>query len=203
MSTMTKIQSAAYWRLWSAACKAQGWTKANGMDSAAVDAKRKECLAECGFESSRDIDSGAGFSRWKSLCERLAGNLSGAVAEVRQNTPADRRRWVIRNELLPCLAIYAPPGAQDPAEYATNYLATILRDSMPWRTAGYGTGVPCTIDELDEQGLNKIMATLNARIGAKRRAAGHTQHDMLTLAGCRCRCAACKAVAKVPETAPF
>lgn len=203
MSAMSKSQSAAYWRLWSAACKAQGWTKAEGMDSAAIDAKRKECLAECGFESSRDIDSGAGFSRWRALCERLCGKLSGAIAEVRQNTPADRRRWVIRNELLPCLAIYAPPGAQDPAEYASAYLATILRDSLPWRPAGHGTGVPCTLDELDEVGLTKIMATLNARIGAKRRLAGHTQHDMLTQAGCRCRCAACKAVAKVPETAPF
>lgn len=203
MSAMSKSQSAAYWRLWSAACKAQGWTKAEGMDSAAIDAKRKECLSECGFESSRDIDSGAGFSRWKALCERLCGKLSGAIAEVRQNTPADRRRWVIRNELLPCLAIYAPSGAQDPAEYASAYLATILRDSMPWRPDGNGSGMPCTLDELDEVGLTKIMATLNARIGAKRRLAGHTQHDMLTLAGCRCRCAACKAVAKVPETAPF
>jgi len=201
--SMSKRQSAVYWRLWSAACKAQGWTKACGMDSAAIDAKRKECLAECGFESSRDIDSGAGFSRWKALCERLCGKLSGAIAEVRQNTPEDRRRWVIRNELLPCLAIYAPPGAHDPAEYAAAYLATLLRDSLPWRPDGNGSGMPCTLDELDEAGLVKIMATLNARIGAKRRLAGHTQHDMLTLAGCRCRCAACKAVAKVPEAAPF
>ena len=40
MSAMSKSQSAAYWRLWSAACKAQGWTKSGGMDSAAIDAKQ-------------------------------------------------------------------------------------------------------------------------------------------------------------------
>lgn len=195
MSAMTKSQSAAYWRLWSAACKAQGWTKADGMDSAAVDAKRKECLIECGFESSRDIDSGAGFSRWKSLCERLSGKLSGAIAEVRKSSPADKRRWVVENEMIPCLAFYAPTGTTDRRKWAEHYVGVIVRETVRTDTVDF--------DRLDEVQLTRLMATLNARLGSKRRAAGHSMHDMYTGAGCRCRCAACKAVATPVTTGPF
>ena len=192
---MTSAQQSAYWRLWSAACKAQGWTRENGLDAAAIDHHRKECLAECGFESSKDIDSGAGFSRWKSLCERLSGKLVGAVHEVHQNTPADRRRWVIENEMIPCIAWYAPETTRDRLLYARNYVAAIIRATIGTVDLGAGqTGTP-SLTDLDESELTRLMATLNARLGAKRRSAGHSIHDMLTGAGCRCRCAACKPLA--------
>ena len=192
---MTSAQQSAYWRLWSAACKAQGWTRENGLDAAVIDNHRKECLSECGFKSSKDIDSGAGFSRWKALCERLSGKLMGAVKEVRQNTPADRRRWVIENEMIPCIAWYAPETTRDRLLYARNYVASIIRATIGTVDLGAGqTGTP-TLSDLDESELTRLMATLNARLGAKRRAAGHSIHDMLTGAGCRCRCSACKPVA--------
>lgn len=199
---MTSAQQTAYWRLWSMACKSQGWTKENGMAKDAIESKRHECLAECGFESSRDIDSGAGFSRWKALCERLAGKLSGAVAEVRQSTPADRRRWVLENEMIPCIAYYAPENTRDPLLYARNYVASIIRATIGTIDLGAGQFATPTLEQLDESELTRLMATLNARLGAKRRGLGHTIHDMLVGAGCRCKCAACKPVAKATTTEP-
>ena len=207
--SLSKAQNLAYWRLWKSACETQGWTREKGFDSAAVNAKRKECLSEIGFESMKDLDGGAGFTAWKNLCLRLCGDLDGAIEEVRSErqprTKSDRFRWVIRNVMIPCLALYPPPTCSDPHLWATDYLNSILRNALPWRETGAGIGVPVTLDDCDEFTLKKLISTLNSRISSKRRDAGHSLHQMHIAAGVRCTCAACKksALEKTLQTQPF
>lgn len=194
MKPLTKIQTLSYWRLWKSACEAQGWTRERGLKAAEIDAKRRQCLAECGVESMKDLDSGSGFTAWKNLCLRLTGSLTAAVAEVRRpRTKADRLRWVIVNRILPCLAIYCPNGCDNPRLWSENYLGTILRSTLT------GHGFPAESDDwtehledLTELELTRVLATLNARVSSKRKGDGHSIHDMHVRAQIKCPCAACK-----------
>src|SRR5690349_10725769 len=42
---LSKDQVPLFWKLWAKACRAQQWDKAHGLNSVAVDSKRKEFLA--------------------------------------------------------------------------------------------------------------------------------------------------------------
>ena len=75
---LTPIQVKSFWRLWAAACRAQGWTRP-AMSSAEIDAKRKEILAGFGFDSLRLVDRGAGFGKVKAQLEMLAGRIRGEI----------------------------------------------------------------------------------------------------------------------------
>lgn len=206
MAPLTKIQTLSYWRLWKAACDAQGWTRERGLKTADIDAKRRRCLAECGVESMKDLDSGTGFTNWKNLCLRLTGDLNAAVAEVRRpRTKADRLRWVIINRILPCLAVYAPNGCEDARIWSENYLGTILRFTLP------GHGFPGEsedwtehLEDLTESELTRVLATLNACVATKRKQDRHSIHDMHIRAKIPCPCAACKKITvSARPTSPF
>ena len=55
-----------FWYLWKQVCIANGWTKERGMNAAQVDAKRKEILRECGFDSLTSVDRTNGFTKVKN-----------------------------------------------------------------------------------------------------------------------------------------
>lgn len=193
MKALSKPQILAYWRLWKSACEHQGWTKANGWTATQVDAKRKEALSECGVESMKDLDSSVGFSNWKNLCLRLSGSVEGALAEVRKpRSQADKLRWVILNVIVPCLAVYPPENCANPGQWAMSYLDVIRKSAIPWRPINEHSAISIPLEDLTEGALKKLIATLNARLSSKRRAAGDSLHDMHVKAKVRCTCAACR-----------
>ena len=89
---LTPTQQKAYWRLWTEACHAQGWTTRAGFSAAQIYAKRHECLRQCGVESMKHLTRREGYDAWKALCLRLADVLQGAIEEVDPEVAAMRRR---------------------------------------------------------------------------------------------------------------
>jgi len=88
---MTPPQRRAFWRMWSAAMRHQGW---NILPFSAQNDKRHEVLLQCGVTSAsaKNIDATAGFDRVKKRLEELAG-----VVHVERPDSGERRRilWII------------------------------------------------------------------------------------------------------------
>lgn len=208
---LSKDQVPLFWSLWAKACRAQGWTKAHGLNSAAIDAKRKEFLARCGFSSLTEVDPRDGFSLVKRELLKLADHLAGALEEVQPQIESGRTaRWFIEHDLMPCLALYV--------EDAAAYVAAIATDKFRWRTRD-GMARPITLDDLDDvpvirtvrgelrespSQLEQLKMTLAGRLSGKdglRAKAGHSVHDMRTKAGLKCRCKACS-LAKITLKTP-
>ncbi len=197
---LTDAQVKRFWRDWSAACKAHGWTRAAGLTATQIDHHRRDLIERAGFRSLTAVDRGAGFGRVLAELGILLGQVKAAVESDHPEMDSGRRkRWVIRNRILPCLGVYV----HDPAAY----LASILRDKTDWyrRTSGYT--VPLTLDELmdapvirtrpdgslDEQPshLDQVMMTLTRVLHGYRRKAGHSIHEMCLEAGVSCDCKEC------------
>lgn len=199
-----------FWHLWPQVCRANGWTKENGMNAAAIDAKRKEVLRECGFDSLTHVDRRDGFTKVKNKLELLIG--TSVQAGIEANDPvahnnARIHRHTIEKEILPCLALYTE---------VDGYLATVIAGL----TRHYKTDQPTrppTLDDLDiypaignrhtksntccavkgqrlcpgPSQLEQCLMTLSARLNALRKASGDTIHDMKLRAGLECNCAQC------------
>src|SRR5579862_7122912 len=70
---LSEDQVKKFWRLWPQACRANGWTKENGLSAAQIDAKRKEVLLDCGFTSLTLVDRKDGFTKVKNRLLILIG----------------------------------------------------------------------------------------------------------------------------------
>lgn len=191
---LTKNQVSRFWRDWA------GIVKANGWNSATADQRRKEMLSRAGFTSLTLVDTRAGFDAVLAQLGAMRDDLTRTVEiEDRAIGEARRLRQVIRDEIVPCLALYEP----DPERY----LQSVIEDKIRWHKTDKPTRPP-TIDDLTAtptyrrvppcfslkefpSQLKQVLMTLNARTHAKRKAAGHTIHDMLTRAGLPCACAQC------------
>jgi hypothetical protein len=186
-----------FWRLWPQACRANGWTKERGLSAAEVDAKRKELLRACGFDSLTEVDRTDGFTRVKNKLLILIGVSVQAGKEDQDPTENTGRnhRYVIEKEILPCLALYE--------EDVTGYVATVIAGLTRHYKVDRPTRPP-TLADLDtkpsfkkraskwikgpSQMLQALM-TLSARLNDKRKAAGDSLHDMKRKAGVPCDCA--------------
>lgn len=192
-------QVKSFWYLWPQACRANGWTKENGLSAAAIDAKRKEILRECGFDSLTMVDRTDGFTKVKNKLLILIGTDLKAAGEDQDTTEntARNHRYILEKEIIPCLALYE--------EHATGYVATVIaglsrhyKEDRPTR--------PPTLADLDtkpsfrkvrgqwKQGPSQMLQalmTLSGRLHVKRKAAGDTIHDMNLKAGLECHCAPC------------
>jgi hypothetical protein len=208
-----------FWRLWKEVCISNHWTKANGYTPKMIDAKRKELLARCGFKSLTEVDPLAGFSRVKRELLKEAANLEGGREEVDPHIESGRTsRWFIEHDLIPCIALYV--------DDAWAYVSRIATDKFRWRTRDEMQR-PITLDDLTDHPivrevrgelkefpsqLEQLKYTLARCLSRKekkdadgrviqeaglRNKAGHSIHDMRTLAGLKCRCARCSKPAKV------
>lgn len=199
-------QISLFWRLWSQACRTQGWTAADGCPSAQIDAERKRVLRECGFESLTAVDRLDGFTKVKNALLVLASDRTDlAAAREADDVQVNRARtlrWVIRHELLPCLALYEPD--------AEAYMRSVMADKSRWWKVDR-PGCAIALEDLEAGPLEQLRMTLNARLNSKRRAAGDTIHDMRVAAGLKCTCSTCRHTSAAvmpagpadPENEPF
>lgn len=200
-------QVKAFWSMWAKACRKQGWTREAGLSAGEIDGRRKELIARCGFSSLTKVDRVDGFTKVKNeLLILISDNTNlKAAAEVDDPTLNQARNFkhVILNELLPCLALYE--------EDVPAYLTTVMEGKNRWWKIDQ-PACDITLEDLDAKPiirrvktpagewvakefastLEQLLMTLNARLHSKRRAAGHTIHDMKLAAKVFCDCARCK-----------
>lgn len=206
---LTKDQVNLFWKLWAKACKAQSWDRHHGLNSAAVDAKRKEFLAKCGFTSLTKVDPRDGFSLVKRELLKLDDQVQGPLEEVKPTIETGRTgRWFLEHDLFPCLAVYAA---------VDQLLAGLTQD---WRFCwkmGLGRGERFTLDELTDDPVIKtvkgqprefpsqlfqLMTSLSAILNGKeglRAKAGDSIHDMRLKASLDCTCKKCREMAAFHE----
>jgi len=200
---LTTEQVNLFWREWPKSCKAMGWTRANGMSAKEIDAKRKEFLARCGFDSLTKVDRLDGFTKVKN--ELLV--LQGVSLKAAQETidPALNQARVLRTqiltEIIPCLELYR--GEQLVAD-----LAGIMEDKNRWwKLDRPARGM--TLMDLDARPiyrtdkttggqkymgsqLSQLQWTLSRWLNELRNQAGDTIHGMKMKANVPCTCAACR-----------
>jgi len=171
---ISKDQFKSFWRLWAQACRANGWTARNGMSQAEIDAKRKDLLRRCAFDSLTLVDRVDGFTKVKNELIVLGGISVDAGIEAGDQSINKARtlRHFIRTERLPCLAVYL-----DANHGANEYLQSIITAQSRWDKTDRPER-PIALDDLDAAQLNRVIITLSARIQSKRVAAGDTVHDM-------------------------
>lgn len=195
MTTEQRTTLMGYW--WPAAAAAQGWDKNDR-------AKRLAVLSQAvnrPLSSASDLDNRADIDAVKAHLKSLTSNLAATIETLDPTIGEARRiRHIVRAEILPCLSLYE----SDPQ----GYLATIITDLIRWNKTDRPTRPP-TLEDLDAKPilarkgpchalrqspsqLHQAMMTLNARLHSKRKAAGHTIHDMLTQAGVFCDCRKCE-----------
>jgi hypothetical protein len=175
---ISKLQSDTFWRLWSQACRAQGWS-----DKAAQERERKAFLVRCGFSSLTLVDRLDGFTKVKKELQILISPDLDAAREAEDQTinRARNSRWVIKHEILLCLALYEAD--------VNGYLQTVLEGQSRWNTSGNDPQRPARLQDFEDGVLKRVLMTLNGRLHAKRREAGHSIHDMKIAAGVKCNCA--------------
>jgi len=199
---LSTAQVQRFWREWPKSCKAMGWTKANGMSAAEIDAKRKEFLLRCGFNSLTKVDRVDGFT--KVLNELLVLQGVSLKAARESDDPSLNHARVLRNtiltELVPCLELYVADVA--------GFMAEIMEDKNRWwKIDRPARGM--TLMDLDAKPvfrtdratgelkefpsqLKQMIYTLSARLNDKRKDAGDTIHEMKIKAGVPCACALCR-----------
>lgn len=181
---LNEKQVKSFWRLWPQACRANGWTKERGLSASEIEAKRKEVLRACGFDSLTRVDKRDGFTKVKNRLLILIGTDLKAAGEDQDTTANTARmhRHVIEKEIIPCLVLYV--------EDVTGYVATIIADAIRHYKIDRPTRPP-TLGDLTPEQMHRALMTLSARLNQKRRAARDTIHDMKTKAGLECNCRLC------------
>jgi hypothetical protein len=136
---LSKPQVQRFWREWSAACRYQKW---EALPSAEKDAKRKELLARCGFNSLTLVDRVKGFSRVLEELAPLQDNVTNTV----HATENPRR-----------VLLFQVSALAD--QLGLNYAISICRDRFGMND----------IESLTDHQLEQMRNTLNARAHSKRR----------------------------------
>lgn len=176
---------------WPKACRAQGWKEKDR-------ALRLRVLGEAvkrRIDSATELDTREDIDAVKAHLGYLADNVKSTRETIYPEEGRARRLRVTIQGQLKCLGLYHP----DPA----GYLAEIIKDKFKRGSRAE----PLTLEDLtasprhftDRAGkireipsaLDQVMMTLGRAIQAKRSAAGHTVHDMLTGAGLACTCRIC------------
>lgn len=194
--TITKAQRWKVLELWTQACKANGWRASD----------RELRLSTIGGILGRKISTLDEVGRLDECTKVMAelGSMTGVdLRSAQEAVEPDRNhkrnwRWLIRQELLPCLALYpseANPDRPMGMDGAKGFLATVLEGKTRYRKTDRPESA-ASLNDFDERTVQQIFWTISARLNDKRKAAGHSGHEMCTLAGVRCKCAACRRKAK-------
>jgi len=213
---LSPAQVQRFWREWPKSCKAMNWTKAAGLSATEIDAKRKEFLLRCGFDSLTKVDRVDGFTKVLKELLVLQGVDVDAGIESEDLTINKARtiRHFILTDLVPCLELYLPD--------VRGYMTSIMEDKNRWWKIDRPVR-DITLMHLDAKPvhrwdvktksmkdfpsqLEQMKWTLAARLNTLRGEAGHTVHQMRTSAGLSCTCAACSSagdlLSPIPQDQP-
>lgn len=156
-NTLTLKQTAAFWRLFSAACKA------NAIPSADREPYRKRLLKETlGVEHMSQITRTAGFDR---IMARLAREAGDSALAARYAIADDRRRAALAAECATQLLQLAASETSDPIPYISGILAQArlspLRPSGPdWFLDLSPDALPTLLEILDTH-RRRLLARLH------------------------------------------
>ena len=184
------------------------WTKAAGMSAAEIDAKRKEFLLKCGFDSLTKVDRVDGFTKVLKELQVLQGvdvNAGIEADDLTINKARTIRHFILTN-LVPCLELYVAD--------VRGYLTSIMEDKNRWWKIDRPAR-DITLMDLDAKPvhrwdvktksmkdfpsqLEQMKWTLTARLNSLRKDSGDTVHEMRLRAKLECACAACRG--RVPGT---
>ena len=191
---LTAPQLSLFWREWAKTCHAMNWTREAGLTTAAIDAKRREIIAQCGFDSLTKVTVKEGFDRLLNELRCLQGVSLEAAMQATDPAlqQAERIRHQILTEYVPCLELYIA----DVREYMTS----IMEDKNRWWkidrpirdiTLMDLTATPIQLrnGRVMPSQLEQLRFTLQRCLNLKRNAAGHTIHQMKIAAGVPCDCA--------------
>lgn len=208
MTKSQRITLMADW--WPAACRTQGWNvndRQRRMDELSRAVGRP-------LASANELNSTSDVDAVKAHLGMLADNVAATIETDHPEQGRARRLRITIREQLKCLGIYlssevgrVTPCAPSPAE---QYLAEIIKDKFKHGSRA----MPLTIDDLNADPitarnrfggesnipsqLDQVIMTLARSIQAKRKAAGHSIHEMKKAAGVPCHCSACT---RPPRTA--
>lgn len=179
--TITKSQRWAILQLFGRACKERGWK-----------ATREVRLAKLSEILGREITTTDAIGRldectkvMAELKAMLGVDLQAGKEAVDQGINRQRNsRWLIENEVLPCLALYVENGLAG----ARAYLLEVMTDKSRWRKTDRPESDPSLAD-FDERTCEQTFWTISARLNTHRKAAGDTGHEMRMKAGVKCDCA--------------
>jgi len=183
--TITPSQRITISRLWNQVCKDRGL-------KAADRALRLSTLGNILGRPLSTMDDIERLAECTKVMSELKAMLGvSLVAGLEATDPGRNRKrnsaWVIVNEILPCLALY-PLDAPSGFEGAENYLLEVMLGKSRWRKTDRPNSDPI-LTEFDERTVQQILWALSARLNVKRKAAGHSGHDMRIAAGVPCHCA--------------
>lgn len=194
-----KITKAQRWKileLWGKVCQDRGWKVSD----------RALRLATIGGILQRQLTTLDDVGRLDECTKVMAelgcmiGDDLRAGLEATDPTRNHKRnwRWLIPNEVLPCLALY-PLEKPMGLDGARQFFKTVMESKTRYRKADRPESDP-TLNDFDERTVEQIFWTLSARLNDKRKAAGHSGHAMCVLAGVRCKCASCRGATATAET---
>jgi hypothetical protein len=175
--------------LWPRACKTQRWNKG---DRALRLRVFSEALGR-GLTSASEINATSDFDHIKAHLLMLADNVQGTI-ETDHPEIGDRRRllWKYQHVQRPCLGVYV--------EDVDAYVRQILRERFKL-FEGISTVEDLSPDprlvftggrQIEKPSpLLMLITTLDARLNSMRQKAGHSIHQMRTMAGVKCDCAEC------------
>lgn len=183
--TITPAQRIAISQLWNSVCKDLGWKSSDR-------ALRLETLGGFLGRPITTMDEIERLAECTQVMAELKAMLGVSVRAGLEATDPSRNkkrnaRWIIVHEILPCLALY-PLDAPSGLDGAGNYLVEVMQDKSRWRKMDRPESSPSLAD-FDERTVTQILWTLSARLNVKRKAAGHSGHEMKMAAGVRCDCA--------------
>jgi hypothetical protein len=190
---LTSAQQQLFWKLWAKAARAQGWDKEHGMNSAAIDAKRKAFLRDLGFNSLTEVDTRDGFSRVKRALLAMDDQIQGPLEEIQPEIESHRvNSWFIKHDLVPCLKLYLKDPWAYIEEVARDKFRGLVRlaDLSDKPIVRLVDGAPQEFPSQIQQLIMTLSARLNGATGLRAKA-GHTVHDMRILAGLPCKCSRC------------
>lgn len=198
MKTISVAQRWKILQLWSKVCKDRGWKSS---DRTLRLAKIGEIIGRV-ISTLDEVERLAECTKVMAELEAMLG-LSLRAGQEAVDPSRNRQRnwrWLITHELIPCLAIYP---VESPIEWggAKAYLLTVMEGKSRWRKTDRPESPPA-LEDFDERTCQQIFWTVSARLNQKRKAAGHSGHDMCLAAGVRCKCAACKRSLETQEIVP-
>lgn len=140
---LSKRQQTRFWREWAAACRANAWTDAEGVDNADREWHRKALLGRAGFASLKEVTRVGGFD---AVLQELAALTRPGDLDEQMRLAGNGKRVLIHSILH---------------HRSGDYWKGIAADR--WRAIIGKNPVPGDLENLTESDLMMLRSTVAAR----------------------------------------